>query len=96
MTCIALLRGQSEPLASPTLSLWHHLAWSRVAIPRTTIPTQAIAAAAQFLEFDALIVPSARSPALHLVIFLESVLAEGALTVLDSEPVDWSAWRSRR
>ena len=57
---------------------------------------QAIAAAAQFLEFDALIVPSARSPALHLVIFLESILAEGALTVLDSEPVDWSAWRNRR
>lgn len=58
--------------------------------------TQAIAAAARFLEFDALIVPSARSPALQLVIFLEDVLAEGALTVLDSEPVDWAAWRNRR
>ncbi len=58
--------------------------------------TQAIASAAHFLEYDALIVPSARSPALHAVIFLEHMLTDGSLTVLDTEPVDWAAWRSRR
>jgi len=58
--------------------------------------TQALAAAARFLEFDSLIVPSARSPALHLVLFLEEILDRGALEVLESTPVDWDAWRRRR
>ncbi len=56
--------------------------------------TQAIAAAAFFLDFDGLIVPSARSPALNLVIFTEKLDAGERLTVEASEPVDWSAWRS--
>ena len=53
-------------------------------------------AATHFLEHDALIAPSARSPALHAVIVLEHIGEGGALTVLDTEPVDWAAWRSRR
>ena len=58
--------------------------------------TQALAAAARFLEFDSLIVPSARSPSLHLVLFLDDVLEAGALRVIETEPVDWDAWRRHR
>lgn len=59
-------------------------------------PTQALAAAARFLGFDSLIVPSARSSALHLVVFLDAILDDGALTVLDSEDIDWDGWRRKR
>ncbi len=58
--------------------------------------TQAIAAAACFLEFDGLIVPSARNAALNLVIFTEHLDVGERLSVEGSEPVDWSAWRSQR
>ena len=58
--------------------------------------TQAIAAAARFLEFDSLIVPSARSPATHLVLILDTLADIDGLRVLDSTPVDWVAWRGRR
>jgi RES domain-containing protein len=57
--------------------------------------TQAIAAAAFFLDFDGLIVPSARSTELNLVIFTEKLVMGGELKVEASEPVDWSAWRSQ-
>ena len=57
--------------------------------------TQAIAAAAFFLDFDGLIVPRARSTELHLVIFPEKLDAGDRLKVQASEPVDWSAWRSQ-
>jgi hypothetical protein len=57
--------------------------------------TQAIAAAACFLDFDGLIVPSARSAELNLVIFTEKLDASERLKVQASETVDWSAWRSQ-
>lgn len=56
--------------------------------------TQAIAAAAQFLEFDGIVVPSARSPSLHLVILLERLLTGSSLAVEDTQAVDWAAWRA--
>jgi RES domain-containing protein len=56
--------------------------------------TQAIAAAAFFLDFDGLIVPSARSAELNLVIFTEKLDMGEPLKVEASEPVDWAAWRS--
>lgn len=55
--------------------------------------TQALAAAASFLEFDGLIVPNARFDCLNLVIFVERA---PALTLIESEPVDWKAWRRDR
>jgi hypothetical protein len=58
--------------------------------------TQSIAAAAFFLDFDGLIVPSARSTALNLVIFTEKPDIGERLTLEASEPVDWSAWRSQQ
>ena len=55
--------------------------------------TQAIAAAAYFLEFDSLMVPSARFQCANLVIFTERVTE---LVLTKSEAVDWDAWRGRR
>ena len=54
--------------------------------------TQAIAAAAHFLEFDGLIVPSARHDSANLVLFIDR-LESGLLEVRQTEPVDWAAWR---
>ncbi|MBV9757023.1 MAG: RES family NAD+ phosphorylase [Alphaproteobacteria bacterium] len=58
--------------------------------------TQAIAAAAFFLDFDGLIVPSARSTALNLAIFTEKLDLDQRLKLDASEPVDWPAWRSQQ
>jgi len=58
--------------------------------------TQAITAAAHFLAFDGLLVPSARAPCCNLVIFLDRVAEYGRLEVRESRPVDWTAWRNDR
>jgi hypothetical protein len=55
--------------------------------------TQAITAAAHFLAFDGLLVPSARANCTNLVLFLERVSEYGDLVVRQSESVDWAAWR---
>ena len=57
--------------------------------------TQAVAAAARFLEFDGLIVPSARYDCANLVLFLDRI-APGALEMRLSEDADWEAWRKSR
>lgn len=58
--------------------------------------TQAIAAAAFFLDFDGLIVPSARSRELNLVVFTEKLNVDERLKVEASGPVDWTPWRKNR
>jgi len=55
--------------------------------------TQAIAAAANFLGFDGLIVPNARFDCGNLVIFTERA---PALTLIRTERVDWDTWRRNR
>jgi hypothetical protein len=57
--------------------------------------TQAIAVAAHFLEFDGLLVPSARAACQNLVLFLDRAATANRLEVLASEAVDWAAWRTR-
>jgi RES domain-containing protein len=57
--------------------------------------TQAIADAAFFLGFDGLLVPSARSRHLNLVLFTDHIEAADT-EVARSEPVDWKAWRRSR
>jgi hypothetical protein len=54
--------------------------------------TQAIAAAAHFLEFDGLLVPSARFACNNLVVFTDRVTQGGRLQVVSSEDVDWVEW----
>lgn len=58
------------------------------------LATQAIAAAAHFLELDGLIVPSARHPSSNLVLFMDRG-AEVILELQSSDDVDWSAWRGK-
>jgi RES domain len=55
--------------------------------------TQAIAAAAHFLEFDALIVPSARYDTQNLVVFLDRLQTPPEL--MNTDTVNWTAWRAR-
>lgn len=56
--------------------------------------TQAIAAAAHFLEFDALIVPSARYNGSNVVAFLDRLQVPPDL--LGTEDVNWAAWRAKK
>jgi hypothetical protein len=58
--------------------------------------TQAITAAAHFLAFDGLLVPSARFPCMNLVLFLDRVIGHGRLKVRQTQPVNWTAWRKCR
>jgi len=55
---------------------------------------QALAAAAHFLEFDGLLVPSARHDCQNLVVFMDRAAAP-TLELHSTEPVDWSTWRAR-
>jgi hypothetical protein len=57
--------------------------------------TQAIAAAAHFLEFDGMLVPSARFACSNLVLFTDRVLPAGQLQLVSSEDVDWADWRKK-
>ena len=57
--------------------------------------TQAIAAAAHFLEFDGMLVPSARFACSNLVLFTDRVSPTGQLQLVSSEDVDWADWRKR-
>jgi RES domain-containing protein len=57
--------------------------------------TQALAAAAHFLEYDGLLVPSARHRSANLVIFMDRDAA-ASLYVKQTYTVDWSAWRKGR
>lgn len=57
--------------------------------------TQAISAAAHFLEFDGLIAPSARHTSLNLVLFMDRVTPDD-IRLVSSEDVDWNAWRSAK
>jgi RES domain-containing protein len=56
--------------------------------------TQAVAAAAHFLNFDGLVAPSARHQSLNLVLFLENRDPSQRLMCAESHPVDWAAWRN--
>lgn len=58
--------------------------------------TQALADAAYFLDFDGLIVPSARWDCLNLVLFTSRLAPEDlALAKPEGEPIDWQGWRKR-
>lgn len=56
--------------------------------------TQEIGAAAAFLGFDGLIVPSARWECKNIVLFLDAFNLED-VQVNSTEPVDWKAWRQQ-
>jgi hypothetical protein len=58
--------------------------------------TQAVAAAVRFLEFDGLLVPSARFACANLVLFLDHPALAGGLQIRETKSVDWAAWRQAR
>ena len=59
--------------------------------------TQEIADAAYFLDFDALLVPSARSNCSNLVIFTDKLDSNGLANVdSEEEPINWTAWRAQK
>lgn len=58
--------------------------------------TQAITAAAHFLAFDGLLVPSARAQSHNLVIFLDRTADYDLFDVRETTAVDWDAWRQAR
>jgi len=55
--------------------------------------TQEIASAAHFLEYDGLIVPSARYNCLNAIVFLDRLGANFRLEVANTAPIDWSQWK---
>jgi RES domain-containing protein len=54
--------------------------------------TQEIGAAAAFLGFDGLIVPSARWNCQNIILFLDAINLEEVRSI-SIQPVDWPAWR---
>jgi hypothetical protein len=56
---------------------------------------QAIAAAANFLELDGVLVPNARHPSNNLVAFFGSGAVLDGAEVLTSDEVEWNSWRAR-
>jgi hypothetical protein len=57
--------------------------------------TQALAAAAHFMDFDSLLAPSARHRSSNLVVFMDREAAR-SLEVKQTCSVDWTAWRKGR
>ena len=57
---------------------------------------QEIGAAARFLECDGLLVPSPRWPCPNLVLFLDRLDPDEALSLVDSRDVNWPAWKEQR
>ncbi len=57
--------------------------------------TQEIGAAASFLGFDGMIVPSARWDCRNIILFLDAIDLEEVRTI-SVQPVDWKAWRQSR
>ena len=51
-----------------------------------------IGAAAYLLEFDSMMVPSARGPSLNLVLFLDRLDPDG-LQIAETLDVNWPAWK---
>ena len=55
--------------------------------------SQAIGSAAYFLEFDSILVPSARWDCLNLIIFLDRLNPGTALSVIETQDINWPSWR---
>ncbi len=57
--------------------------------------TQAVAAAAHFLQFEGMLVPSARCQHPNLILFIDRLVRDGDIELLLSEDVNWDTWRNR-
>lgn len=57
--------------------------------------SQAISGAARFLEFQGMLVPSARWPCSNLVIFMDQIDINTAILIEDGERINWPAWKEQ-
>ncbi len=55
--------------------------------------TQEIGEAAHFLDFDGLVVPSARWQCQNVILFTDRVPPDALSIVHDEGQIDWTAWR---
>ncbi len=60
------------------------------------LAAQALASAAHFLEFDGLIVPSARYECSNLIVFIDRIGLNVRLEVRETKPVDWQGWQKNQ
>lgn len=58
--------------------------------------TQDIAETAHFLEFDGMLVPSARWNCANMVVFCDQILAGSLDIVEDHGVIDWAAWKREK
>ena len=56
---------------------------------------QEIGLAAHLLEFDSVLVPSARWSGLNLVLFLDHISLDDGIRLEGEEEVNWPAWKER-
>ena len=57
--------------------------------------TREIGSAARFLDFDGLIVPSARWPCTNLVLLMDRLADLESLAVVRESAINWPAWREK-
>ncbi|MGB5705610.1 MAG: RES family NAD+ phosphorylase [Arenicellales bacterium] len=58
--------------------------------------TQPISETAHLLDFEGIIVPSARYEGINLVIFMDRVNLDTQLEIVETIDVNWPAWREKR
>lgn len=57
--------------------------------------SQAISGAARFLEFQGMLVPSARWSCSNLVIFMDQIDINTAISIGSNELINWPAWKEQ-
>ena len=57
--------------------------------------SQAISSAARFLEYQGILVPSARWDCMNLVLYLDQLDINASITIKEHEPINWPAWKER-
>lgn len=57
--------------------------------------TQAIGAAANFLEYQGILVPSARKEGINLMLFPERLDLESSIKIINEEDINWPAWKEQ-
>jgi len=57
--------------------------------------TQAIGAAANFLEYQGILVPSARREGINLMLFPDRLDMDNSIKVINEEDINWPAWREQ-
>lgn len=57
--------------------------------------SQAIGAAVNFLEYQGILVPSARGDGINLMLFTDRLDLDSSIEVINEEDINWPAWREQ-